>query len=64
MDRTCHLEVLAGHAAQCPGEACGFWQTERGCALENASAELAGRPEVAQLLLEVRDRLAAGRAVA
>ena len=61
MTRTCHLEALVGREAQCTGETCGFWQTERGCVLEGGAAELAGRPEVALLLLEVRDRLAAGR---
>jgi hypothetical protein len=60
MTRTCHLETLVGREALCTGEACGFWQTERGCVLEGAAAELAGRPEVVLLLLEVRDRLAAG----
>ena len=59
MERTCHLEALVGREARCTGDACGFWQTERGCALDGASAELAGRPEVALLLLDVRDRLAA-----
>ena len=61
MMEICHLEALVGRNGRCPGESCGFWQTDRGCALASASSELAGRPEVAQLLLEVRDRLAANR---
>jgi hypothetical protein len=64
MTRICHLEALVGREAQCSGEACGFWQTEHGCVLDGASAELAGRPQVAQLLLEVRDRLTANREAA
>jgi hypothetical protein len=61
MDGTCHLEALVGREARCEGDGCGFWQDERGCVLEASRAELAGRPEVARLLLEVRDRLTAGR---
>ena len=64
MTQICHLEALVGRNGRCPGESCGFWQTERGCALEAARPELSGRPEVAQLLLEVRDRLAANRETA
>lgn len=60
MTQTCHLEALVGREGRCPGESCGFWQTDRGCALDAARTELAGRPEVALLLLEVRDRLSAG----
>ena len=61
MTQTCHLEALVGREARCTGEACGFWQAERGCVLEGSQAELSGRPEVVLLLLEVRDRLAEGR---
>jgi len=61
MSQTCHLEALVGREARCTGEACGFWQTERGCVLDGSRGALDGRPEVALLLLEVRDRLAASR---
>jgi hypothetical protein len=61
MTQTCHLEALVGGDGRCPGDSCGFWESERGCVLEAARAELTGRPEVALLLLEVRDRLAASR---
>lgn len=56
----CTLELIAeGRAERCPGAACGFW--ERGCVLERIEAELAWRPEVAQLLLDLRRALEAGR---
>ena len=64
MNQICHLEALVGRDGRCPGASCGFWQTERGCVLESAGPELVGRPEGAQLLLEVRDRLAASREAA
>jgi hypothetical protein len=58
----CTIELIArGHAARCPGEQCAFW--DRGCALARIEAELAGRPDVAQLLLDLRGELEAGRTV-
>jgi hypothetical protein len=58
----CTIELIAeGHANRCPGEECAFW--DRGCALTRVESELGGRPEVAQLLLELRRELEAGRAV-
>ena len=58
----CTIELIAhGHAERCPGEKCAFW--DRGCALARIEAELDGRPDVAQLLLDLRRELAAGRAV-
>ena len=58
----CTIELIAeGHAARCPGETCGFWH--RGCVLSRVEGELEGRPEVAQLLLELRRELEAGRAL-
>jgi hypothetical protein len=56
----CTLELIAeGHAERCPGEECAFW--ERGCVLARIEAELDGRPEVAQLLLDLRRELEAGK---
>jgi hypothetical protein len=56
----CTIELIAeGHADRCPGEVCVFW--DRGCILSRAESELDGRPEVAQLLLELRRELQAGR---
>ena len=56
----CTIELIAeGHADRCPGEDCAFW--ESGCALARIEYELDGRPEVAQLLLDLRRELAAGR---
>lgn len=58
----CTIELIAeGHAERCPGEACAFW--ERGCVLASVEADLDARPEVAQLLLELRRELERGRAV-
>ncbi|MDH4177654.1 MAG: hypothetical protein OEW31_00635 [Thermoleophilia bacterium] len=56
----CTLELIAeGHAGRCPGDQCAFW--ERGCALARLEAELDTRPEVAQLLLDLRREIEAGR---
>jgi hypothetical protein len=56
----CTIELIAeGHAERCPGDACAFW--DRGCVLARVEAELDGRPEVAQLLVDMRRELEAGR---
>ena len=58
----CTIELIAeGHAGRCPGAECVFW--ERGCALARIETELDGRPEVAQILLELRRELEAGRTI-
>jgi hypothetical protein len=58
----CTIELIAeGHAERCPGAECAFW--ERGCVLTRVEAELDGRQEVAQLLLDLRRELEAGRVV-
>ena len=58
----CTLELIAeGHAERCPGEPCAFW--EHGCVLARIQVELDGRPEVAELLLDLRRELEAGRVV-
>lgn len=58
----CTIELIAeGHAERCPGEECAFW--DRGCVLARIEAELDDRPEVAQLLLDLRRELEAGRTV-
>jgi hypothetical protein len=58
----CTLELVAeGHAGRCPGEGCAFW--ESGCALVRVETELSGRPEVAQLLLDLRREIETGRRV-
>jgi hypothetical protein len=52
----CTIEIVAlGHAARCPGEECPFW--DRGCALTRVEHQLDGRPDVAQLLLDLRHEL-------
>jgi hypothetical protein len=58
----CTIEMIAhGHAERCPGDACPFW--EDGCALARIETELDSRPEVAQLLLDLRGELERGRTV-
>jgi hypothetical protein len=58
----CTVELIAeGHAERCAGVECAFW--ERGCVLSRVESELAGRPEVASLLLDLRRQLDAGRQV-
>jgi len=58
----CTIELIAeGHAERCAGEDCAFW--DRGCVLARIEAELDGRPDVAQILLDLRRELHAGRVV-
>jgi hypothetical protein len=58
----CTIELIAeGHASRCPGDACAFW--DRGCVLSRVELELDGRPEVAQILLDLRGALEAGQSV-
>ena len=58
----CTIELIAeGHGERCPGEECAFW--EHGCALARVESELQARPEVAQLLLDLRREIEAGRDV-
>jgi hypothetical protein len=56
----CTIEMIAeGHAQRCPGEECAFW--EHGCVLARIESNLADRPEFAQVLLDLRRELEAGR---
>ena len=58
----CTIELIAeGHAERCPGEGCAFW--DRGCVLARVETQLDGRPEVAQLLVDLRRELESGRDV-
>ena len=58
----CTIALIAeGHSERCPGEDCAFWQ--RGCALARVETQLDGRPEVAQLLLDLRREIESGHAV-
>lgn len=58
----CTIEMIAeGHAERCPGGDCAFW--DRGCVLARIEAHLADRPDVAQVLLDLRRELEAGRAI-
>ena len=58
----CTIELIAeGHAERCPGAECVFW--ESGCALARIETALDGRPEVAQILLDLRREIEAGRSI-
>jgi len=58
----CTIEMIAqGHAARCSGNECAFW--DHGCVLSRIEQDLDGRPEVAQLLLDLRGELEAGREI-
>ena len=58
----CTIELIAeGHADRCPGKECAFW--EQGCVLSRIESDLDGRPEVAELLLDLRRELDAGRTI-
>ena len=58
----CTIELIAeGHSSRCPGDVCAFW--EKGCVLTRVEANLADRREVAQVLLDLRRELEAGREV-
>jgi hypothetical protein len=58
----CTIELIAeGHADRCPGEDCPFW--DRGCALARIETHLDNRPDVAQVLLDLRREIEAGQAV-
>jgi hypothetical protein len=59
----CTIELIAeGHAERCRGEECAFW--ERGCVLARVETQLADRPEVARVLVDLRRELEAGREIA
>jgi hypothetical protein len=58
----CTIELIAAaHATRCPGAACAFW--DDGCVLSRVESELEGRPEVSELLVELRRALEAGRPI-
>ena len=60
--KLCTIELIAeGHADRCPGEECAFWAN--GCVLERIESELDTRPEVAELLLDLRREIEQGRAL-
>jgi hypothetical protein len=58
--KLCTIELIAnGHAERCPGAECAFWVS--GCVLERVETEFDDRPEVAALLLDLRQKIEAGR---
>lgn len=54
----CALEAALSRSVPCPEGECPLWE-RGGCALDRASWELRERPDLAALLLAVRDRLEA-----
>ena len=66
IDMLCRLDLIAGHAERCPGPPCPFWEPggaalEGRCVLERVGPELEYRPELAEVLLELRRRLESAR---
>jgi hypothetical protein len=58
----CTIELVAeGHAERCPGDECAFWHN--GCVLTRVEHELDHRPAIADVLLELRRELEAGREI-
>ena len=64
--RLCTLEAAVGKVEACPEDACPFWEPggaalEGRCVLERVGPELEDRPELAEVLLELRRRLESAR---
>lgn len=58
MHGLCRLQDAAGRVEACPGEACPYWDEDRGsCVLTAIAGELPSRPDLAQYLLELRREL-------
>ena len=62
--KACALHAAAGRVEFCPGDACVFWEpggavVEGGCVLERLDLDFLRRPDLADLLLDVRRRLEA-----
>lgn len=54
----CRLQDAAGRVETCPGESCPFWDPAQGaCIFVPLAADLSGRPDLAQYLLELRRTL-------
>lgn len=65
--KLCTLQYAQGRVETCPEAACPFWEVFRNasggaCAFERVDFEIAQRPDVARLLLELRTSLDAPRA--
>jgi hypothetical protein len=65
-NKICSLRVAAeGCVEPCPGERCAFWEPggaviEGGCVVERLGLDLT-QPDLAEYLLEVRQRVEQGR---
>lgn len=59
MAPTCDLEAALGRTAACTGSECSLW--DDGCVVAGLRSDLGRRPDLAQLLLALRERLDAER---
>lgn len=62
----CSFEAWLGRLSRCPADACPLWEPggaalPGGCLLERVGADLAGGPDVAALLLDLRSTLEAAQ---
>ena len=60
--KRCSLREAVGQGELCPGHGCAFWEpggavVEPGCAIERLAVPVAGRPDLAEHLLDLRVRL-------
>jgi hypothetical protein len=56
----CTIELIAeGRATRCPASECAFWDGE--CLIARIESDLDRRPEVAEVLLEIRRELGRAR---
>jgi hypothetical protein len=58
--RICQLEYSAGRTRRCPGDTCPYWVgwVSEGCAVSRYWADFGSDPELTELLLDLRERLA------
>ena len=64
--KQCSLRAAVGERELCPGSACAFWEgggsiIEAGCAIERLGVPVDHQPELARLLLDLRQMLEAAR---
>ena len=56
----CELQMAAGRVESCPGAGCPFWD-DGGCVIAALRPDFEQDPELTQLLLSLRTRLARPR---
>jgi hypothetical protein len=55
-ERVCELERAVGRHTPCPGDPCPFWVDSR-CVVAGLRADLGESPDLAELLLTIRNQL-------